>query len=119
MGYAIPKKEVELPAVQLRSGLAASRFWIPITRCRGNVHETPDGSALPHERRGGRGDRRLPADDSPLGQSGDPPARAREAIETLRPPLDDDPFPCPRGGYIGLDDWRTREWYRLSTPPGS
>jgi integrase len=39
-------------------------------------------------------------------------ARAFEAIEALPPRLDTALlFPAPKGGPIGLDTWRTREWY--------
>jgi integrase len=39
-------------------------------------------------------------------------ARALAAIESL-PPRVDTPiiFPAPEGGYVSLDNWRTREWY--------
>jgi integrase len=38
--------------------------------------------------------------------------RALEAIEQLPPRIDTTlAFPAPKGGHIGLDTWRTREWY--------
>jgi hypothetical protein len=31
--------------------------------------------------------------------------------EPAAPARDPAPVPCPEGGYIGLDTWRTRDWY--------
>jgi integrase len=39
-------------------------------------------------------------------------ARGLAAVEALAPRIDTKLlFPAPKGGYIGLDTWRTREWY--------
>jgi integrase len=38
--------------------------------------------------------------------------RAAAAVDAVPPRLDTPLlFPAPQGGYIGLDTWRTREWY--------
>jgi len=39
-------------------------------------------------------------------------ARAFAAVESLKARVDTPVlFPAPKGGYVGLDTWRTREWY--------
>ena len=37
--------------------------------------------------------------------------RALDAVEQISPRLDTRLIPAARGGYIGHDSWRTREWY--------